>query len=187
MGFHTYDRPPETLEDPSKYRFCSREELLWLLSLDGTEVVADLGSGTGFYTDDVAPFAGTVYAVDVQEEMHRYYREEKEVPDNVKLVPTSIADLPMEENTLDAAYSTMTLHEYASREAFETLMNVLKPGSRLVTVDWTKHGEGGVGPPLDERYSLKEAREMLTDAGFTAGFSARRTETYLLVARTPDT
>lgn len=186
MGFHTYDKPPETLEDPSKYRSCSREELLWMLSLDGSEIVADLGSGTGFYTDDVAPFADTVYAVDMQETMHRYYREEKGVPDNVKLVPTAIAEMPLDPDTLDVAYSTMTFHEYAAQDAFETLMTVLNPGARLVTVDWTKHGEGEVGPPLNERYSLKEAREMLTDAGFTAGFSARRPETYVLVARTPE-
>ncbi len=76
MGFHTFptDRA-DKLEDPSRYRFCSREELLEMLDLESDFVVADLGSGTGFYSREVAPFAETLYAVDVQEEMHEYHRE----------------------------------------------------------------------------------------------------------------
>ena len=114
MGFHTYpvERAPE-LEDPSRYRFCSREELLGLLSLDGTETVVDLGSGTGFYTDDVAPFAEQVYAVDLQEEMHEIYGE-KGVPENVTLVTAEVADLPLDDGECDAAVTTMTYHEFYS-------------------------------------------------------------------------
>ncbi|NHN61243.1 MULTISPECIES: class I SAM-dependent methyltransferase [Halorussus] len=115
MGFHTFDpASADRLEDESRYRYCSREELVAALDLGNARdaTVADLGSGTGFYTDDVAPFAGEVRAVDVQPEMHDLYRE-KGVPGNVDPVTADIGDLPFADGELDAAFSTMTFHEFA--------------------------------------------------------------------------
>ncbi|WP_306057942.1 class I SAM-dependent methyltransferase [Natronococcus wangiae] len=120
MGFHTYPiERADALEDPSRYRYCSREELLELLAPTGDDVVADLGSGTGFYTDDVAPFVDAVYAVDVQSAMHDRYRE-KGAPANVEFVTTEVSSLPFDDDRLDGAFSTMTHHEYASVEPRST-------------------------------------------------------------------
>ncbi|MFC4451437.1 class I SAM-dependent methyltransferase [Halorussus aquaticus] len=115
MGFHTFDpESADRLEDESRYRYLSREELVGALALgsDRDDTVADLGSGTGFYTDDVAPFAGEVRAIDVQAEMHELYRE-KGVPQNVELMTADVGDLPFADGELDAAFSTMTFHEFA--------------------------------------------------------------------------
>ncbi|NEU58310.1 class I SAM-dependent methyltransferase [Halorussus sp. MSC15.2] len=115
MGFHTFDpESADRLEDESRYRYLSREELVGALALGSGrgDTVADLGSGTGFYTDDVAPFAGEVRAIDVQAEMHELFRE-KGVPENVELVTADVGDLPFADGELDAAFSTMTFHEFA--------------------------------------------------------------------------
>lgn len=183
MGHHTFDSAKaDNLEDPgSRFRYLSAEELRWALNLNGTETVADLGSGTGFFTDVVAPDAGEVYAVDLQPEMHEYYRE-KGVPDNVDLVTTDVADMPFDDGALDAAFSTMTYHEFATEAALAELARVLGPGSELVVVDWSTNGEGVDGPPLDERYSVDDAVEALQGAGFTIGFEAVRAETFFLTA-----
>ncbi|WP_394742601.1 class I SAM-dependent methyltransferase [Natronococcus roseus] len=189
MGFHTFplERADE-LEDPSRYRYCSREELLELLAPTAEEAVADLGSGTGFYTDDVAPFAGTVYAVDVQSAMHDRYRE-KGAPENVEFVTSGVSTLPFAEDELDGAFSTMTHHEYAtppgsdsSDGALEELARVLRPGGRLVTVDWSGDGDGEDGPALEERFSLEEAVDGLEAAGFEVETARDRPETFALVA-----
>ncbi|WP_435358366.1 class I SAM-dependent methyltransferase [Haloarchaeobius sp. DFWS5] len=183
MGFHTFPvERADKLEDPSRYRYCSREELLAGLALTGDETVADLGSGTGFYTDDVAPFADTVAAVDVQAEMHELYRE-KGVPENVDLVTAGVADLPFPDDYLDAAFSTMTYHEYAADDALAELARVLGPSGRLVTVDWTAEGDGESGPPVDERFSLDDAISQQEAAGFTVETASERPETFLLVSR----
>ena len=60
------------LNDPERLkRHLSEADLLRLLALTGNEDVADLGSGTGFYTDIVARHTtGTVYAVDLAPQMH---------------------------------------------------------------------------------------------------------------------
>ncbi|SNZ17877.1 Methyltransferase domain-containing protein [Natronoarchaeum philippinense] len=183
MGHHTFDASrAEKLEDAaSRYQFLSAEELVWALAPDADGAVADLGSGTGFYTDEVAPRVGQVYAVDVQEAMHDHYRE-KGVPENVDLVTSDVGDLPLEDDALDAAFSTMTYHEFATPAALEELHRVLGRGGRLVIVDWAATGSGEHGPPVDERFSAREASEALGEAGFEIDHEAVRPETFLLIA-----
>ncbi|MBO4248962.1 methyltransferase domain-containing protein (plasmid) [Halomicrobium sp. IBSBa] len=183
MGFHTFDAArADKLEDAARrYRALSAEELLWALSLDGDDVIADLGSGTGFYTDDAAAIADTVYAVDVQSEMHDYYRE-KGVPDNVELVTSGVADLPLATDALDAAFSTMTYHEFADEAALAEIARVLTDGGRLVVADWAASGSGDAGPPLDERFTASQTIDALRDAGFTIEHDAVRPETFLVIA-----
>jgi ubiquinone/menaquinone biosynthesis C-methylase UbiE len=179
MGFHTYDVDrADRLEDPGRYEWASAEELRGLLSVGAGDAVADLGSGTGFYTDDVAPRARTTYAVDVQPGMHARYAE-KGMPANVRRITASVADLPLAEDALDAAFSTMTYHEFASDAATAELARVLRPGGRLVTIDWSRHGDGLEGPPLDQRYDLGHAVDAAEAAGFTVDRAMSRDETFV--------
>ncbi len=193
MGFHTFPiERAESLEDPGRYRYCSREELLAMLEPTADGVVADLGSGTGFYADDVAPFVDTLYAVDVQPAMHDYYRE-KGAPDAVDFVTAEVSSLPFDDDRLDGAYSTMTHHEYASPPAADDgdiptdgalveLARVIRPGGRLVTIDWSADGDGEAGPPVEERFSLADATAGLEAAGFEIERACERPETIAIVA-----
>jgi ubiquinone/menaquinone biosynthesis C-methylase UbiE len=183
MGYHTFDASgAEKLERAERrFRYCSAEELRWALDADATDAVADLGSGTGFYTDVVAQDVGVCHAVDVQEEMHEYYRE-KGVPETVELVTSGIADLPFEDGALDGAFSTMTYHEFASDEALAEVQRVLAPGARLAIVDWSATGSGEAGPPVAERFDAEEAAAALREHGFSIEHVADRPETFLLVA-----
>ncbi|WP_276252422.1 class I SAM-dependent methyltransferase [Haloarcula rara] len=183
MGHHTFDADrAATLEAPEqRYRVLSAEELRWALDCAADDTVVDLGSGTGFYTDDVAADTGEVYAVDLQPEMHDFYRE-KGVPSNVELVTAPVDEMPLDTGSADRAFSTMTYHEFATAAAIEEIRRVLRPGGRLVIADWAANGEGEQGPPLAERYALTDAVEMLCEHGFSVEFEAARPETYLLVA-----
>lgn len=182
MGFHTFDVDrAEKLDDPDRFRYCSAEELLALVRPAPTDTVADLGSGTGFYTDVVAPHVATCYAVDLQSEMHDLYRE-KGVPENVELVTCGVAEMPFDDDALDAAFSTMTYHEYAEDEALAELSRVVAPGGRVVTVDWTRGGGTEGGPPTDERFTLADCAAHLEDAGFRVDRGSTRNETFVCVA-----
>jgi ubiquinone/menaquinone biosynthesis C-methylase UbiE len=186
MGFHTFDAAKaEKLDDAaSRYRYVSAEELVWAAGPNGTDTFADLGSGTGFYTDDVAAHAGTVYGVDVQEAMHEHYRE-KGTPENVELVTAEVADLPFDDGDLDGAFSTMTFHEFASEDALAEIARAVASGGRVAVADWSAEGAGEAGPPLSERFSLADAAAQFETGGYVVDFVAERSETFLLVARAP--
>jgi len=179
MGFHTFDAAKaEKLEDAAaRYRFCSREELLGALAPAAGWHVADLGSGTGFYTDDVAPRVDHVHAVDVQDAMHDAYRQ-KGLPENVDLVTADVADLPLGDDSLDGALSTMTFHEFAGEDSLAELARVLRDGARLAIVDWSANGHGTDGPNPAERFSASDAESLLADAGFTVERADERIETF---------
>jgi len=185
MGFHTFDvERAEGLEDPDRYRWVSAEELVGAVDPAPDDIVADLGSGTGFYTDAVAPHVATAYAVDLQAEMHELYRE-KGAPATVEFVESDVADLPFDADALDAAFSTMTYHEFASDAAVAELARVLRPGARLVVFDWSADGDGEAGPPTDERFGVDDAVAALEEGGFEVVQATTRTETFALVALAP--
>ncbi|MBX0294008.1 class I SAM-dependent methyltransferase [Haloarcula nitratireducens] len=179
MGFHTFDPDrADQLEDPSRYEYVSVDELLALFDPGPDDVVADLGSGTGFYTDDVAAAAGTVYALDVQSEMHDIYRE-KGMPENVVPVTATVEAMPVDE-PLDAVFSTMTFHEFATSEAMAAVADALEPGGRVGFADWTRNGAGTDGPPVEERYAAADAVEMCEAVGIEVHRAEDRRETFVL-------
>jgi ubiquinone/menaquinone biosynthesis C-methylase UbiE len=179
MGFHTFDVGQAAwLNDPRRFEWCSAEELRRLVAPNPEAAIADLGSGTGFYTDEVAPHAGVVYAIDVQPGMHDHYAE-RGVPEPVRRLTAAVGDLPLSDDALDAAFSTMTYHEFASDAALAELARVIRPGGRLVTVDWSSHGCGDDGPPLDQRFDLGSTVSALTAADFAVDHAVSRTETFV--------
>jgi len=185
MGFHTFDAERAAqLEDPARFAYCSVEELYALADPAPDATVAEIGSGTGFYTDELAPFVGRLRAVDVQSEMHDRYRE-KGVPDNVSLVTADAVDLPFDDGSLDGAFSTFTFHEFAGEAALEELYRVLRPGARVGVVDWSKAGTGEDGPPRDERFTAAEAESLLAHAGFAVPRAEERRATFAIRARRP--
>ncbi|MFB6146251.1 MAG: class I SAM-dependent methyltransferase [Halobacteriaceae archaeon] len=184
MGHHTFDPDgADRLNDAARrYRHLSRDELLGALALAGDEAVADLGSGTGFYTDDVAEHAGHVYAVDCQPAMHEHYRR-KDIPANVSLVTGDVEAVPVADGAVDAVVTTMTYHEFAADgDAIAELHRVLAPGGRVVVADWSADGAGERGPPLAERFTADDAVAALRDGGFAVSQARSRPETFLVVA-----
>jgi len=181
-GHHTFPAEnADRLEDAAaRYRRVSAEELCWGLDLPTAGTVLDVGSGTGFYVDDVAPHAGRVVGLDVQSAMHAYYRE-KGTPTNVSLLTGSGGEFPLREASIDAAYTTMTYHELPRVATLSELARVLVDGGRLVIADWSADGGGEGGPPLGERFTADDAVSHLQDAGFSVVHEAVRPETFLVV------
>lgn len=170
------------LEEVERYRYLSRDELVAALDPEQGDVVADVGSGTGFYTREVAPYVGSVLAVDLQSAMHRQFTTYG-VPANVSQILARDADLPLRTGSVDAAYSTMTFHEY-ELGGIDEIHRVLRPGGRLVVVDWSATGTGERGPPLEGRVDLPDAVETVERAGFKIESARDRPETFLIEAAT---
>ncbi|MDZ7850954.1 MAG: class I SAM-dependent methyltransferase [Halodesulfurarchaeum sp.] len=178
---HTFD--PESahaLEGEDRFRYLSRDELVSALGEAKGGIVADIGSGTGFYTREVAPFVERLHAVDVQDEMHEHFAERK-IPSNVELVLAPARSLPFETSTLDGLFTTMTYHEVEESAPAE-FARVVRSGGRLVVADWSKHGAGQRGPPLAERKSASGATAELEAVGFDVTRARERPETFFIEA-----
>ncbi|MEF8975258.1 MAG: methyltransferase domain-containing protein [Halapricum sp.] len=83
----------ERLEDPVTYRYFSGEEFRGFLDPQRSWRVADLDSGIGLYTRELASVVGSVYAVDIDRDMHELYRTNG-VAANVVSVTADVVALP---------------------------------------------------------------------------------------------
>ncbi|MFW5922698.1 MAG: class I SAM-dependent methyltransferase [Halodesulfurarchaeum sp.] len=178
---HTFDpASAHALEGEARFRYLSRDELVGALRGARGGTVADIGSGTGFYTREVAPYVEHLYAVDVQDEMHDHFAE-REIPPSVELVLAPASNLPFEDGTLDGLYTTMTYHEVEETAPAE-FARVLRRGGSIVVADWSNRGAGKRGPPLGERKRASTASTELEAVGFTVGRARERPETFFIEA-----
>lgn len=162
------------------FRYCSAEELRAFLDPGPDWRVADFGSGTGLFTRELAPVAGTVYAVDVRPGMHDVFRE-RGMPTNVRAVTADFGDLPFPDGHLDGAVSIRTYH-HGLDDALSEVARVLRPGGRLAIVDWSATGAGDRESPVEEEYlDLATVQSHLLDAGFRIDAAEERRETFVVV------
>lgn len=127
--------------------------------------VMDLGCGPGLYTSVVAgEVLGRVVGVDLQVEMLEKFRE-RGVPLNVRLVRCLGSDLPFRDGVLSSVFGVHALHEVQGDGTFVEVHRVLASGGSVVMVDWRKV-EMDRGPPVGDRVSLEEARDLLVVSGF---------------------
>lgn len=157
----------QRLNDPSRLRTqIGEKDLLRLLDLHGDENVADLGSGTGFYTDIVAAHTtGLVYAVEVSPAMHEAYTH-RGLPLNVRQIEADLQDLALPPGSIDVAYSISVLHEADGDLGMAGLLPALRPPGRVVIVDWRREpASWESGPPAAIRVS-DEAVQRLFEPHF---------------------
>ncbi len=150
------------LDDQNRLRLLPEDDVRRLLSLGGSEDVADIGSGSGFYTNRVAAWTcGRVYAVELQVEMQEIHRRNG-VPANVEMVLAGADELPLAAGSIDRALSINTFHEAYTPEGLRRLAEALRPGGLFVIVDWRRSPDAAEhGPPLKYRLSTEEVRSTL--------------------------
>lgn len=103
-------------------------------------VVADLGCGTGEALEQLAPVCNQVIGVDREQAMLDAAAERLGAAGNVELRLGGLEDLPLREQSLDAALCMLVLHHIADLErALGEVRRVLRPGGRAVVVDMGAH------------------------------------------------
>lgn len=129
------------LERPEREREERTDLLLDALDLKPTDVVADIGAGTGFFTFLMAPKVpkGRVLAVDIQTEMIDYLSagKAKRKATNVQPVLGTESDPKLPANTVDLAILIDAYHEFSyPREMIQRISQSLRPGGRIVLVEY---------------------------------------------------
>lgn len=111
------------------------------LNLKPTDVIADIGAGSGYYSFRLAPLVpkGKVVAVDIQPEMIEFLeKREKELGlTNVEAHLGKVDDTLLKPESIDAALMVDAYHEFSHpREMMESIFKALRPGGRVILLEY---------------------------------------------------
>ena len=157
------------LERPDRAEWQRPEIIVKALHLGGTETVADLGAGSGYFTFRLAAALpeGKVYAIDVEPEMlrHIHHKTMSEGVGNIEVVLATYDDPKVSEDT-DLVFICDVLHPVQGRQPWlKRIGDALRPGSKLVLVEFME-GDLPAGPPASIKISRDEIVSLTENAGF---------------------
>jgi len=186
---HQHRRPDdikqylENLDSTERDRYQKPADVIDALRLKPGMAVADLGSGSGYFTRrfiEAVTETGMVYAVDVEPEMLAYAKDSVihmhtaytaefilAQPDNPKL--------PFE--SVDLLFLCNTIHHLENRSKyFSDLKSSLKPGARIAIIDfYPDERSGDLGFP---KHHLV-ARDAVIQEMAAAGYQLAREHSFL--------
>jgi ubiquinone/menaquinone biosynthesis C-methylase UbiE len=158
---------------PGEGAFMDESRIAVSLGLAPGMHVADLGCGSGYFTVALARVVGSqgvVTAVDVMMEPLESVQSKAEHAGFVN-VRTKRADLEVlggtgiPDGSQDLALMKNVLFQSEKKGAIlAEAARILKPGGRMVIIDWKK-GAGGIGPPDELRTSDEDLRSLAQAAG----------------------
>ncbi len=159
------------LERPSRDLEEQPDRLLEALNLQPTDVVADIGSGTGYFSFRISRLLpqGKVLAVDIQPEMIEilnFFKQEDAIA-NVEPILGSDTDPHLPADSVDLALLVDAYHEFEfPKEMIENIVAGLKPGGRLVLVEY--RGENPFIPIKGlHKMTQKQVKQELQALGLT--------------------
>ncbi len=134
------------------------------------EVVADIGSGSGYFSIPLAHAVepnGRVFAVDVQKEMVEFLtaRAKQDGVDNITTILGRIDDVSLAAASVDLALLVDAYHEFEKPwEMMRSIVRALRPGGRLALVEFRAEDERVEIKPL-HKMSQGQARREIEAAG----------------------
>jgi ubiquinone/menaquinone biosynthesis C-methylase UbiE len=153
------------LERPEREAEEKPQAIVDNMGLRPTDVVADIGAGTGYLTFRMAPKVprGKVLAVDIQQEMLDRLVEsaKKQGVTNVEPVLGTRSDPKLPKEAVDAVLMVDAYHEFDQpREMMEAIVAALKPGGRVVLVEYRAEDPKVHIKPLHKMTQAQAIREM---------------------------
>ena len=148
------------LERPDREREEQPTKAVELMQLKPTDVVADIGAGTGYFSFRMAAKVprGKVLAVDIQPEMLDLIRDaaRKNGITNVEPVLGTVEDPKLPEGGVDVALMVDAYHEFDHpREMMLAIVKSLRPGGRVIDIEYR-----GEDPdvPIKPHHKMTEAQ-----------------------------
>ncbi|MEP6864609.1 MAG: class I SAM-dependent methyltransferase [Deltaproteobacteria bacterium] len=172
--FANADQSAAMLDDPARDAWQRPDDVLRALALAPSMTVADVGAGTGYFAVRLARAVpqGAVIATDIEPDMVRYLevRARREQLPNLRAVSASRTASGLAPNSVDAILVVDVWHHLDDRASYaRDLVAALRPGGRLIVVDFTTAARRG--PPAHMRLAPETIIAELTGAGLSARLS----------------
>lgn len=152
-GMPWLDRPERETEERVSL-------LLKNLDLQKTDVVADIGAGSGYHVFRIAPKVkdGKVFAVDLQVEMLEELRERKRKGKftNVEVIKGTEQSVNLPPGSVDKILMVDVYHEFSYPvEMLASMYSALKPGGKIYLIEYRKEDPK---VPIKELHKMSEAQ-----------------------------
>ncbi|MGB3608499.1 MAG: class I SAM-dependent methyltransferase [Psychroserpens sp.] len=131
------------------------------MSISPSEVIADIGAGSGYHALRMASIArdGLVYAVDIQPEMLNAI-EQKKVSEDINNIITVKGDersVNLEANSIDKVLMVDVYHEFNFPfEMVASIKKALKPNGKIFLIEY-KGEDGSIPIKTIHKMTLKQA------------------------------
>jgi ubiquinone/menaquinone biosynthesis C-methylase UbiE len=180
----------EALLHPTLEEKYDPQAMIALVPIHNEQKVGDIGSGPGWLSVPLAKYvyAGTCYAIDVQEEMLKHVKTQGEAAKlgNIETVLSKENSIPLDDESLDGVALSNVLNEASKPKLLiKEAARLLKKSGWIAIVEWLPlDGKAKVGPAASKRLAQKELREAVEGLGFTTLTSRQLTpHRYIIVAR----
>ncbi len=168
-SFEGAEKWAQEFDDPKRDAWQRPHEVIQALALKPDAVIADIGSGTGYFSVRLAHMVpnGRVYGVDIEPDMVKYLAEraKRDGLENLVAVKGAPGD-PLLPEKVDLILMVDTFHHIEDRDRyFRTLHDSLKPGGRIAIIDFRM--DSPEGPPKSARSTPDGIKAELNRTGYT--------------------
>ena len=166
----------KTQQDPKK--------IIEILALKQTDIVADLGCGSGYFSVPIAEKVDKVYAIDIQQEMLNFLEQkirEQQIANIEPLLSKEKNQIPLQNESITVLLTVNTLHEFQDKKQMvKEIHRVLKPLGKVAIIDFKKENTCS-GPPLSIRVSQEQAINLFETNGLKTVKTHYLKSHYLLI------
>ncbi|UAM99216.1 class I SAM-dependent methyltransferase [Polaribacter litorisediminis] len=158
------------LERSNREKEENTSKLIKNMEIKPTDVIADIGAGSGYHTFKMAPIAnkGTIYAVDIQPEMLQamLINKKYETNKNIELVLGDEKSVNLPENKFDKVLMVDVYHEFNfPKEMVLSIKKSLKKTGKIYLIEY--RSEDPLIPIKEiHKMSEKQAIKEMKAAGF---------------------
>lgn len=156
-SFDDVERWVQIFDSPERNEWQRPAKVIRIIGLNGGETVADVGAGTGYFTQVLSRAVGPqgkVFAVDIEPEMLEYIDQREDLGRaEIVTVQADPDDPKLPDGELDVILVVNTWHHIDGRtEYLKKLRRALDTEGRVVVIDW-REGELPMGPPPGSKLS----------------------------------
>lgn len=159
------------IDDPERRKWQDPEKILTDIGLEPGMTFVDVGCGDGYFSIPAARMVGQegkVISIDIDKGaiLRLQQRAAEEELGNLSAEARAAEETIACEKCADFVFFGIDLHDFADpSQVIRNAKRMLRQSGLLVDLDW-KPEPMPFGPPLEKRFSIGKAQQLIESAGF---------------------